>query len=80
MGLAPIVVDEIFEALELLATRGISLVVVEQYISQVLKLAEKVVILNHGRTTYDGPPSGLDRAEILSSYLGDQDVESEEHV
>lgn len=70
MGLAPVVVEELFQALRMLASAGVSLLLVEQYVSQVLALADQAVVLNRGRVVYDGAPAELlaDDA-LLAHYL-----------
>jgi branched-chain amino acid transport system ATP-binding protein len=70
MGLAPKVVDEIFSYLRELARTGISLLVVEQYVSRALELADYVYILDRGRLTYVGEPSEISEETIAHSYLG----------
>jgi branched-chain amino acid transport system ATP-binding protein len=70
MGLAPKVVDEIFVYLRQLASTGISLLVVEQYVSRALDLADYVYILDRGRVTYVGEPSEISEETIAHSYLG----------
>jgi branched-chain amino acid transport system ATP-binding protein len=70
MGLAPKIVDEIFVHLRELARTGISLLVVEQYVSRALELADYVYILDRGRLTYVGEPSEISEETIAHSYLG----------
>ena len=70
MGLAPMVVDEIFQALSNLAQTGVGMVVVEQYVSRAMSMADSVILLNKGQVTYVGPPSGLDDEAMLRGYLG----------
>jgi branched-chain amino acid transport system ATP-binding protein len=70
MGLAPMVVDEMFAALRRLAATGAALVLVEQYVNRALALADHVVLLDRGRVAYDGPVAGLDQETVLSGYLG----------
>ena len=70
MGLAPLIVDEIFEALRQLASTGVSMLLVEQYVTRALEMSDSVVLLNKGKVAYDGPPSGLDEAALLEGYLG----------
>lgn len=70
MGLAPLVVDEIFEALDALSKTGVAMVLVEQYVTRALAMADKVVLLNKGMVAYDGPPAELDENEVLRGYLG----------
>jgi branched-chain amino acid transport system ATP-binding protein len=70
MGLAPKVVDEIFDYLHRLAADGLSLLVVEQYVARALELADYVYILNRGRIRFAGEPSEVGDATVLESYLG----------
>ncbi len=70
MGLAPKIVDEIFGYLRQLASTGISLLVVEQYVSRALELADYVYILDRGRLTYVGEPSEISEETVAHSYLG----------
>jgi branched-chain amino acid transport system ATP-binding protein len=70
MGLAPKIVDEIFEYMQQLASTGTSLLLVEQYVSRALELAEYVFVLNRGRVTFAGEPSEVSSSTVLESYLG----------
>jgi branched-chain amino acid transport system ATP-binding protein len=70
MGLAPKVVDEIFDYLRRLAAEGISLLVVEQYVARALELADYVYILNRGRICFAGESAEVGDETVLESYLG----------
>jgi branched-chain amino acid transport system ATP-binding protein len=70
LGLAPIVVDEIFASLERLARTGTALLVVEQYIDRALALADYVALLAQGRVVFWGEPGELAHDEIYARYLG----------
>lgn len=70
MGLAPIVVDEIFEFLARMASEGSSLLIVEQYVAKALALADLVYVLVRGRIVLCGEPAELTDSEIFSRYLG----------
>lgn len=70
MGLAPKIVDEIFDHLRVLASRGTALLIVEQYVSKALELADYVYILNKGRISFVGEPSEIDDDVVAKSYLG----------
>lgn len=70
MGLAPKIVDEIFEYLRRLASEGLSLLVVEQYVARALELADYVYILNRGQIRFAGEPSEVRDETVLESYLG----------
>jgi branched-chain amino acid transport system ATP-binding protein len=70
MGLAPLVVDGLFEFLRTIAGQGTTLLIVEQYVSRALELADTVYLLNHGRVAFSGPSAGLNSEEIFERYLG----------
>jgi branched-chain amino acid transport system ATP-binding protein len=70
MGLAPRIVDEIFEHLRALADSGPSLLLVEQYVGRALELADHVYVLRRGRIEFAGAPWELGTDDILASYLG----------
>lgn len=70
MGLAPIIVEEIFQALRGIAATGVAMLIVEQYVTQALEFADHVVLLDKGTVGYDGATSELDQSELLSGYLG----------
>lgn len=70
MGLAPKVVDEIFEALQKLAQTGVSLLLVEQYVNRALELSDSVVLLDRGAVAFNGPSKDLDEDTVVRGYLG----------
>ena len=57
LGLAPIVVDEVYETLEMIRDRGTALLIVEQHVDHALDLCERVVILDHGAIAWEGGSS-----------------------
>jgi branched-chain amino acid transport system ATP-binding protein len=71
MGLAPKIVDEIFEYLSRLAQSGRSLLLVEQYVARALDLADYVYVLRRGQVEFAGEPFELGTDAILASYLGE---------
>jgi branched-chain amino acid transport system ATP-binding protein len=70
MGLAPKIVDEIFEFLERLAAEGSSLLLVEQYVTRALHAADYVYLLNKGRISFAGEVSEVDADAIAAEYVG----------
>jgi branched-chain amino acid transport system ATP-binding protein len=70
LGLAPLVVDRIYDALRQLVERGLSLVIVEQYVQKALDLASTVYILNRGEVIHVGKVAELNSDEIYQRYLG----------
>jgi branched-chain amino acid transport system ATP-binding protein len=70
MGLAPKLVDEIFAFLRRLAASGSSLLIVEQFVTTVLAMADYVYLLNRGRLAFVGDPDELAERDIVGAYLG----------
>jgi branched-chain amino acid transport system ATP-binding protein len=62
LGLAPVIVDQVYEGLQEINRNGTALVVVEQQVHRVLKLANWAVVLDHGSVAYEGEPSGASTA------------------
>jgi len=75
LGLAPVVVDEVFEGLASIRKCGTSLLLVEQQVDRALKFADRVVMLSKGEVILDGRVSELDTAGlgILSGVLIGED-------
>lgn len=55
LGLAPIIVDELYESLGRLRSEGTSLLIIEQQVSHALALADRVAVLDHGSVAWTGP-------------------------
>src|SRR2546427_263625 len=72
MGLAPRIIDEIFEMLLKLSDDGVSLLLVEQYVSRALRVADRVHLLGRGMVTFSVARSELDEAELMRRYMGGQ--------
>jgi branched-chain amino acid transport system ATP-binding protein len=70
LGLAPKLVDQIFEYLHQITTQGVALLLVEQYVSRALDMADYVYILKKGRIQLVAEPAQLNDEDILASYLG----------
>jgi branched-chain amino acid transport system ATP-binding protein len=69
MGLAPIIVEELYGIVAQIAREGVSILVVEQFASTVLGVADSAAILVHGRVARAGPPETL-QDELSKAYLG----------
>ena len=69
MGLAPIIVEELYEIVAQVAQQGVSILVVEQFASTVLGVADYAAIIVHGRIARAGRPAEL-RDELSKAYLG----------
>jgi branched-chain amino acid transport system ATP-binding protein len=70
LGLAPLVIKRLYEVLDLIRAEGTTLVVVEQDVSQVLAVAQRVYCLRRGAVSLAGVPDQLGRDQIASAYFG----------
>ncbi|MGA2129439.1 MAG: ABC transporter ATP-binding protein [Xanthobacteraceae bacterium] len=70
LGLAPIVIRDIYAALAAIKARGTSLVIVEQDIMQATAVADRVYCFQEGRVTLSGRPAELTRDAIHAAYFG----------
>jgi branched-chain amino acid transport system ATP-binding protein len=69
MGLAPMVVEELYEALAQVARSGVSILLVEQFATLGLRFASHAYVMAHGVVTYSGPSAGA-RDAVDAAYLG----------
>ena len=69
MGLAPLVVGRLYEAVAHVATLGVSVLVVEQFATIGLQYAVDAYVMAHGVVLYEGPAAGADEA-VRHAYLG----------
>ena len=69
MGLAPLIVEELYERVADLARDGLSILIVEQFAQAVLGVATKASIMLHGRITRTGDPASI-ADELTAAYLG----------
>jgi branched-chain amino acid transport system ATP-binding protein len=70
LGLAPLVVDFVFENIERASQTGVTIVLIEQFIHRALGLADHCVILKQGSVAWTGPSDNA-RQEVLDRYLGE---------
>jgi branched-chain amino acid transport system ATP-binding protein len=70
MGLAPQLVDALYDALAGIAATGVSLLVVEQFAAKALALADVVYLLAGGRVRFAGEPDEVDEERLAASYFG----------
>lgn len=70
LGLAPIVIRDIYEALPVIKAEGASVIVVEQDIRQALAVADRVYCLQEGRVSLSGRPADLTQDKITAAYFG----------
>jgi len=70
LGLAPIVIAEVYKALPAIREAGTAIIVVEQDIAQVMRIADRLYCLREGRVVLQGAPKSMDRHEIAQAYFG----------
>ena len=70
LGLAPVVIRDIYAIFPRLRETGASIVIVEQDIGQALKVADRVYCMMEGRVTLTGAPAELTREAIHAAYFG----------
>ena len=63
--LAPKVVEQIGELLQEIASRGVSILLVEQKLSIALKISQRLYVMGHGKIVYEGPPQSLLEADDI---------------
>ena len=70
LGLAPKLVDMVFESLGRLKAAGITTIIIEQFVHRALEFADKCVLLTRGRVAWQGSPDAAGQ-EALARYLGE---------
>jgi branched-chain amino acid transport system ATP-binding protein len=70
LGLAPIVIGDIYAALPAIKANGASVILVEQDIVQALQVANRVYCFQEGRMSLEGRPTELSREQIHTAYFG----------
>jgi len=70
LGLAPKLVELVFQSLASLKQDGVTVVLVEQFVHRALEFAEHAVLLYRGRVAWQGPTSSAEH-EVLARYLGE---------
>jgi branched-chain amino acid transport system ATP-binding protein len=69
MGLAPLVVQELYEVVGQVAATGVAILVVEQFARAVLGIADVAAIMVHGDVVRVGAPGEIE-SELSTAYLG----------
>jgi branched-chain amino acid transport system ATP-binding protein len=70
LGLAPQLVDVVFDGLQRARDRGVSVIMIEQFASRALDFADNALILQRGALAWSGPAAGAGD-ELVRSYLGE---------
>ncbi|MCU1459274.1 MAG: transporter related protein [Actinomycetia bacterium] len=69
LGLAPLLVDNVFEALEQARAEHVTIVLIEQYVERALAFADDAIVLQRGKVGWRGPASE-GAAAVIETYLG----------
>ena len=70
LGLAPFVVEEIFEFLHRITTEGAALLIVDQFVMRALGMATTAYVLRRGEVVYSGSARELADGDLFSHYVG----------
>ena len=71
LGLAPVIVDEVFEVIETVRAQGVSVVLVEQNVKRAFEISTRAYVLAEGRIVQEGPAAELAaRPEVVTALLG----------
>jgi branched-chain amino acid transport system ATP-binding protein len=70
LGLAPIVIRSVYDAMPRIKQTGTSIVLVEQDIAQAMKVADRVYCFQEGRVSLAGRPAELTREQVHLAYFG----------
>ena len=71
VGLAPKIVDEIFDIITQVKSEGMSIVLVEQNAVKALQVADHFYFLDQGRVSFNGNPNELENKDVIRrAYLG----------
>ncbi len=70
LGLAPKLVDMVFEGLSQAREAGVTVIMIEQYVHRALAFADECIVLQRGEVTWKGPAQ-VASGEVLRRYLGE---------
>lgn len=70
LGLAPVIIRQIYDALPGIVGEGLTAVIVEQDIAKALSVSSRVYCLQEGRVSLEGPSKTVARDEITRAYFG----------
>jgi branched-chain amino acid transport system ATP-binding protein len=71
LGLAPAIVDDMFEAISAVNRTGVAILLVEQNVRKALSIAQRAYVIEQGRIVTSGKPEVLMRqSDIQAAYLG----------
>jgi branched-chain amino acid transport system ATP-binding protein len=70
LGLAPLMVDVVFDGLRSARERGVTVLLIEQYVDRALAFADRALVMQRGRVVWEGPAADAHDA-ALAGYLGE---------
>ena len=70
LGLAPVIIKDIYKRLRQINQDGITIVLVEQDIKRSLKVANRAYIMLEGKVVLEGAPSSLTEEQVKKAYFG----------
>jgi branched-chain amino acid transport system ATP-binding protein len=70
LGLAPVVVERIYQAMPAIVSTGTTVLLVEQDVSQAMKFADRVTCMLEGRLVLEGIPGEISQEAIFAAYFG----------
>ena len=70
LGLAPVVIRQLYTALPTIVAKGATVLLVEQSVDQAMAAADRVYCLLEGRISLAGVPGELTRSQITTAYFG----------
>ena len=71
LGLAPVVIEQIFESIRTLNKEGQTILLVEENVSRAINLSDHIYLLDEGQITWDGSGDELSKNDrLMEDYLG----------
>ena len=70
LGLSPLLIRQIYEALAQIIAHGVSVILVEQDIGQAMRVAARLYCFQEGRVSLQGSPAELTREQVSAAYFG----------
>ena len=72
LGLAPIIINDIYESIPAIKQEGVTMLLVEQDINKALEVADRVYCFQEGRVSLSGTPNDLTKDSIAAAYFGNE--------
>jgi len=70
LGLAPVVVDDVYRNVKRINERGVTCIIIEQDMKRAMAVASNVLVMLEGRVVLEGKPADLTEAEVTAAYFG----------